>query len=118
MASKYRGTFLGEYPTIEPSDEEKVVIHAMQRRVAMAMRNRRDVPKEVRTSFDRIRRERKRLTYTPCAKCVIRATCAKRKAHSLHGCKYAIIATPDGPKAACAASLGTSRSRSKNGGVK
>lgn len=118
MENKYRGTPLGACPTIEPSDDEKVVIHAKQRRVAMATRNKHDVPKAVRNSFNRISRERKRMTYTPCAKCVIRATCAKRKAHRLHGCEYAIVATPDGPKAACAASIATARSRFKKGGAK
>lgn len=118
MASKYRGTPRGECPTIKQSDEDTVVVHAKQRRVAMATRNRRDMPNAVRNSFNRISRERKRMTYTPCAKCVIRATCAKRKTHRLHGCEYAIIATPDGPKAACAASIATARSRFKKGGVK
>lgn len=112
MASKR----MGERQMIEPTDEEWVTIHAKERRVKIATNIH--TAQSVINSFRRRHRERKRMTFTPCAQCVIRRTCAKRKRHGLKGCEYAIVATPDGPKASCSVYFVEQRTRFKKGGKK
>lgn len=113
---KYPQSHTGEMPTIQPTDEQWLEIHAKERRVKIATNIH--TPQAVLNSFSRRRRERKRLAFTPCAQCVIAATCAKRKRHGLKGCEYAIVATPNGPKASCAVCFVVERTRFKKGGKK